>query len=518
MRHASLAVCLVLVLILGAAGAVYAWLSSDQVRVTLERQATAALGMPVTVGAASARVYPRIGVDLHDVQIGAPAFLTLSRVAVSSELVPLLSRRIEGAEVRIADTTLLLPLPVALPFPAASGEAASPGAGARVSVVSVDAVALENVKVVSLGREVMLSAHAGLEGERLEISRLTAAAGRTTLTAKGQVTLSERVAATFDAEASQLDFDDLLALVHAFRLDGTSASATRGQPASSGPPASLSLRLTTPVARVAGLEGRNLTATITTDGNALSVAPLVFTTFGGTMQAALRLKVGTPISGQIRVSVAGLDAAQLATWGGVPNTISGRVSGTGAFSGQGLDIEDLLSTVRGTGRMEMIEGALPGLEFPREALLAIGRPAAQAPPPNGGRFDRIAAEFAVSNGRLSSTALSLDSRDAQVRASGSLVLATQALDLKGTLMLSESMTVLAGETLTRLANNGGRIALPATVTGTLQAPRTGVDAGALIRQGIRNEVTGLKKEVKERVLDRLMPLRDLTVPTPNRTF
>ena len=326
------------------------------------------------------------------------------------------------------------------------------------------------------------------------------------------------MAATFDAEASQLDVDDLLALVHAFRLDGASAPATRGQPASRGPPASLSLRLTTAVARIAGLEGRNLTATIRTDGNALSVDPLAFTAFGGTMKAAVRLKVGTPISGQIWVTVVGLDTAQLAAWGGAANTISGRLSGTGAFSGQGKNVEDLLATVRGTGRMEIVEGALPGLEFPREALLAIGRPAGQAPPPNGGRFDRIASEFAVSSGRLSSHALSLASRDVEVRVAGSLVLASQALDMKGTLALSEAMTVLAGDTLTRLASSRGRIELPATVTGTLQARRPRVDAVALIKQGIRIEVTALKQQVKERVLEKLTPLRDLTAPKPNRTF
>ncbi len=198
--------------------------------------------------------------------------------------------------------------------------------------------------------------------------------------------------------------------------------------------------------------------------------------------------------------------------------ISGRLSGSGTFSGQGKDVENLLANVRGTGQMEIVQGALRGLEFPRAALLAIGRPAEQAPPPNGGALDRIASEFAVSNGRLSSTALALDSRDVEVSAAGSLVLATQALDMKGTVTLSEAMTALAGETLARGAGSGGRIALPVTVTGTLQAPRPRVDAGALIRQGIRNEVAGLKKEVQERVLEKLTPLRDLTVPKPNRTF
>lgn len=516
MRRLRLVLLVLLVLLLGAAGAVYAWLSSDQVRLTIERQAAATLGVPVKVAGASARLHPRVGVDLRGVTIGAPAFLTLARVSVSSELVPLLSGQVEGAEVRVTDTTLSLPLPVALPFGASS--TGSTAAGAGVTVVSVRTVALDRVKVVSLGREVVLSMEAGLAGEHLDISSLSAAAGRTTLTARGQATLGEPVAVTLEAEASQLDFDDLLALVHAFRLDGAAAPVQERESASGGQPASLSLRLTTPVARVAGLEARNLTATVETDGNALSIDPLALTTFGGSITGSMRLTVGTPISGQIRVTVAGLDMAQLAGWGGAANTISGRLSGTGTFSGRGADVGGLLATVRGTGRVEIVEGALAGLELPREALLRLGRPAELAPPPNGGRFDRIAAEFAISNGRLSSDSLSLVSRDVEVRAAGSLDLASRVLDVKGTLTLSEAMTALAGETLTRVTGGGGRIQLPATVTGTLQAPRPRVDAGALVRQGLRNEVTGLKKQVKERVLDRLTPLRDLTAPKTNRTF
>ena len=98
----------------------------------------------------------------------------------------------------------------------------------------------------------------------------------------------------------------------------------------------------------------------------------------------------------------------------------------------------------------------------------------------------------MSSGRLSSHALSLASRDVEVRGAGSLVLASQSLEMKGTLTLSEALTALAGDMLTRLAAGGsGRIELPATVTGTLQTPRPRVDAAALIKQGIRNEVNVL---------------------------
>ena len=56
------------------------------------------------------------------------------------------------------------------------------------------------------------------------------------------------------------------------------------------------------------------------------------------------------------------------------------------------------------------------------------------------------------------------------------------------------------------------------MTGTLQAPRPRVDAAALVKQGIRNEVSDLKERAKERVLERFAPLRDLTTPKANRTF
>jgi len=496
------------VLVVLLAGGTYVFLSSDQVRVTLERQATTALGMPVRIGAARAALFPRVGVALSDVQIGRPAFLTLAKVSLSSELLPLLSRRIEGAEVLVADTVLDLPLPAALPRPGSTGQSGShPGSDERsaVSLVSVHTIALDHVKVRSLGRTVEISAVAGLEGGRLALTRFTASSGRTSLTARGQVTLGDAVAATLDATATQLDLDDLLALVHAFGLDGGSPS---GGPSRAG---TISLRLSAPVVRVAGLEASELATHARTNGDQLVIDPLSLTLFGGNVAGSMRLRVGNRVSGQVRVSVSKLDAARLAAWGGAQNTVSGRMNGSGSFTGAGRDLATLLATATGTGQVEIVDGALPGLEFPREALIALGRPRDQAPPPNGGRFERLAAAFTVGGGRLSSDALSLTSRDVSVDASGALDLATHALTAKGTATLSEALTTLAGPGLTRVAGGGTRIALPATVAGRLEAPTLRLDAGALLKRTLTNEV-------QRTVLDKLTPLRDLTRPKPNRTF
>lgn len=504
---------ILLVLILVAAGAVYALLSSEQVRVTLEEQASAALGAPVRIGRADVTLFPRIGLTLVDVQIGAPAFLTLARVGLSSELLPLLSRRIEGAEVRLADTLLTLPLPAGLPLPGMSGGAGAVSAagasgserGTGVTLVSIHTLALDNVQVRSLGRTVTVSAEAGLEGDQLSVSRFAATSGRTTLAARGQVTLGQRMSATLDATATRLDLDDLLALIHAFGLDGGSGSGGN-QPA-----ASLSLKLTSPAVRVAGLEASSLSAQVRTSGSQLVIDPLSLALFDGRVTGSVRLTMKQRVTGQVRVTVADLDAAKLAAWGGAADTISGRLNGTGSFAGSGQDLATLLATVNGSGQVAIVDGALPGLEFPREALLALGRPKEQAPPPNGGRFDRLAAPFTLGSGRVSSDALSLTSRDVIVEASGSLDLTHEALDVKGTATLSEALTALAGPALARVAGGGERIALPATVSGTLDAPKIRLDAGALLKRTLRNEV-------KRGVLDRLTPLRDLAQPKANRTF
>src|SRR5262249_20518282 len=108
-------VAIVVAIPIVAAIAVYALLDSDQVRVTLERQATTWLGQPVTIGSANARVFPRPSINLRDVRVGQPVHLSLDQVELSTGLRPLLSRRIEDANVAISNSSILMPLPFSIP-------------------------------------------------------------------------------------------------------------------------------------------------------------------------------------------------------------------------------------------------------------------------------------------------------------------------------------------------------------------------------------------------------------------
>ena len=98
-----------------AAGSIYWFLSGDGIRLALERQATSWLGQPVTIGSASARLFPRPGITLRDVRAGEPVRVTLADVELSTGLRPLLSRRVEDAEVIVSNSRIEMPLPFTMP-------------------------------------------------------------------------------------------------------------------------------------------------------------------------------------------------------------------------------------------------------------------------------------------------------------------------------------------------------------------------------------------------------------------
>src|SRR5687768_3353993 len=98
-----------------AAGAAYWFFARDGFRQALEAQATAWLGHPVRITAARVQFLPRLAVELRGVRVGEPVQLTLDDVDLASDLRPLLSGRIENAEISISNSQIDLPLPFGLP-------------------------------------------------------------------------------------------------------------------------------------------------------------------------------------------------------------------------------------------------------------------------------------------------------------------------------------------------------------------------------------------------------------------
>src|SRR5690349_12150862 len=87
------AICLAGVLLLRSR------LADDRIKAALEVQASAYVGERVRIGALDFRLFPRPGLTLSRVSVGASSELTIDRLVLSTGLRPLLSRRIAEADI-----------------------------------------------------------------------------------------------------------------------------------------------------------------------------------------------------------------------------------------------------------------------------------------------------------------------------------------------------------------------------------------------------------------------------------
>jgi len=465
-----------------AAGLVYWFFSGDGLRLAIEQQATAYLGQPVKVGRARAGIFPRTAIHLSDVRVGEPARVTLAEVDVSTDFRELLSRRIQDAAITIANSRIEMPLPFALPA-SSEGDSAANAADSAVQIVSVRTIALDDVVVVSRGKEVRVSAESSLAGDRLTLRRFAARSGTTTLDAEGEIDLAPSVAARLKAKANKLDVDELLALADAF-TPPPQPNSKAGRPSA---PAKIAARVSAETATAGGVEVRQFATELDVNGDRVTLSPLTFQLFGGRYQGAVNAQLGKGLSLTIKSRLQDLNVAQLAAFGGSPNTISGTLTGAGTFSGSGADVAAVLKSARGMGTATITDGSIQRLNLVRTIVLFFGRPAADTPE-GSDQFERMDASFSLADQVFRADAFSMRSRDADIVGSGTLNVDTQALDGGLDLSLSEELSKQAGTDLVRFTREGNRVLLPARIGGTIAAPRMTIDAAAAAKRGLRNEV------------------------------
>lgn len=479
-RLILIAVGAVLLVAAVAAGAVYWLVSGDGIRLALEKQASAWLEQPVRIGTVSAQLIPRIGIQLNNVRVGEPARISLAEVELSTVLRALLSRRIVDAELRIANSRLELPLPFALP---ASGESASDASqsGNSIRIESIRSIVLDDVTVSSRGYEIRVSADSALAGNRLELQGLTADSGRTSIRAEGLIDLEPRIDAKIRLSANRLDLDELLALADAFTPE------TRGSSRSGGAPARIAARVSAETATAGGVTISQLATDLQVEGDRVALSPLTFQLFGGRYQGSLNATLGTRLSVTLRSRLSDLDAAQIAVFGSAPDSVTGRLTGAGTFSGSGRDFAEVLSNAEGNGTAQLVDGTIHRLNLVRTVVLFFGRPAPDAAPASD-RFDRIDLKFSLRDQVFHADALSLRSPDADMVGTGMLTVPTKGLNGTVDVSLSEELSAQAGTDLYRYTREGKRIVLPANLGGTMTDPRITINASAALKRGLQNEV------------------------------
>src|SRR5262245_9221979 len=475
----------IVAVVLCATAFLYWFFSGDGLRRAIEQQATVWLGQPVKVGRASAGIFPRTAIRLGDIRVGDPVRLTLAKVDVSTDFRELLSRRIQDATITVSNSRIEMPLPFTMPSASESGTSApstGAAAGGGVQIASIRSIALDDILLVSRGKEVRVSASSAFAGERLILRSFSARSGSTALDAEGEIDLAPGIHARVKVKANKLDVDELLALADAFTPPQQSPRS--GTPSA---PAKIAARVSAETATAGGFEVRQFVTDLEVNGDRVAMSPLTFQLFGGRYEGSVNAQLGQTLSLTIRSRLQDLNVAQLVAFGGSPDTISGTLTGAGTFSGSGRDVAAVLRSARGTGTATSADGAIRRLNLVRTVVLFVGRPASDTAEASD-RFDRIDASFSLARQVFGAETLSMRSRDADIVGSGTLDINSQGFDGALDLSLSEELSKQAGTDLVRFTREGNRVVLPARIGGTISSPRIMIDAAAAAKRGLRNEV------------------------------
>jgi uncharacterized protein involved in outer membrane biogenesis len=471
----------------------------DNVRRALASQISSAIGQPVSIETISAGIYPRVTIKLGGVTIGQPARIQAQTLRLGTDLRALLSRQIVHATVHLDGARVELPLP-----PLGSTTGPAPGGESSewpVELVSIDEIVLNDVDMVSGGRTLKGDVEAVPHAGGITLRKIELAAEDTQLTGSGEIKDLAGPVGEVAIKADALNFSRLLDFLTAFSRDfrSTGPAPTGGQ----GPPG----RTTTPAPRAAATDltvslaaGRATMGSLVLDklngrarvtGQGVTLNPVAFGVFGGSYNGTMTVTPSAVPTFGLNATLSNIDVAALTAFAGTPGTISGRMAGRVQLAGQGAEVSRLMTSARGTARVDIRDGVVKRLGLVKTIVIATSMRADAKMPAAGGSndeaFSELGATLAIANGTARTSDLRFQSPDVTMSAAGSLRLDGSAIDLRGNVQLSDALSKQAGRDLVRYTQEQGRVTLPATVTGSAQSPAVRVDMGNLFKRALQNK-------------------------------
>jgi hypothetical protein len=489
-------------LLVGGLG-LYVWARSifgqDAVRVAIAGQISQAIGQPVTIGRIGAGIYPRVTLRLGDVAIGQPPRITVRSLDVGTDFRALMSRSIEHAAMHLNGARIELPLPpMALGSSGASGAGGGSASSSPVRLVSIDEVVLKGVEIVSGTRVLTGDVDIVPQGAGATIRNITLKAEDTSVTVTGTINDLSGPIGNLTIKSGTLNVDRLVAFANDFAAGAGVAAAPKQAPVPAtqttvkAPAANLLMSLAADRATMGGLEIDDLVGRATMIGSELSLKPLAFKLFGGQYDGGITVALGERPTFHWKAAISGLDVNKAATFAGSPNTISGKLAATIDITGNGADAATALKTARGAARIDIANGVINNLGLVRTVVAAttMDKTAVQnaSAGPRDEPFTKLGGTLSIANGSASTQDLRLESKDLTVAAAGALKLDGSAVDMRGDVQLSPELTKQAGSTLVRVSQQDGRVTLPLTIKGAAGSYGVNIDASAMAKRAITNEV------------------------------
>jgi AsmA protein len=182
-------------------------------------------------------------------------------------------------------------------------------------------------------------------------------------------------------------------------------------------------------------------------------------------------------------------------------SLTGTAGADLALRGRGFTMPDLTQALEGTGQIAIKDGKIEGVNLLQEAVAILKIAGIAIDNPKATAFSTIETDLAVKQGLVTVQRLLMDSHDFQATGGGTIGF-DQRLNLALNLHLSQDLSQqLAGASpVIKLAMKEGRVTLPLTVTGTVQAPSYGLDMKSMtgkvqeqVQKKVEEAVGGLLK-------------------------
>ncbi|MBH0201537.1 MAG: type II secretion system protein GspN [Nitrospira sp.] len=233
-------------------------------------------------------------------------------------------------------------------------------------------------------------------------------------------------------------------------------------------------------------------------GQEAKLKSLSFHLFDGEVKGQGKLIAGSevpPFKGAVTMQGVQLGSALNAV-AETPISISGTAGADLSLQGRGFSMPDLTKALEGTGHMAVKDGKIEGVNLLQEVVSALKVAGISLGDAKATAFSTIETDLAIKQGVINVQRLLMDSHDFQATGGGTIGF-DQLLNLVVTLNLSQevSQKIAAASPVVKIALKDGRLSLPLTITGTVQAPAYGVDVKGLSGK-VQEQV---KKKVEEAV-------------------
>jgi uncharacterized protein involved in outer membrane biogenesis len=499
------------VLFVAGSAALFFWVRSvfthENARAQLAAQLSEMLGQPVTIGSIAATIYPRITIKLGDVDVGPPAGVEIASLDVGTDFRALLSRRIEHATAKVDGAKIQLPLIPLGTSRTSTQPAPQTGSGSSsslVELVSIDEVVLSHVEVLSRGHVLRGNIEVVPETDgTITLRRVSLHADDASIEATGRLTSLNGPTGDVTITAGELNLDRLIAFFNDFSITPASNSGAARAPEPRTAKPDLNVAIEAKRAHLAGLTLDAVSAKAHVTENDVLLKPMAFGLFGGKYNGSfdVRSVAGAPaftFAGQVE----NLDVAAISRFAGGGEPITGRLSAQINLMGTGADAAAALGSLRGTARVNVVRGIVKNLGLVRAIVVAtsmrgtsstlLGASTAASSEAQTSRdepFEAIRAMLAIGGRNATTEDLEFVGQNVTTNARGSVALNGSAVNLTGRVRLSEELTKQAGTDLVRYTRDDtGRVTLPVSVTGPVQAMSVHIDVVNLMKRAIQNRI------------------------------